>query len=418
MTKSNDNVDEVISNLIKLRKKTKKSKNTSFNYENNNSEKVNSKNTGLENSNPKITGSNTIRSKSEIKSISDKRNNKKFKFINKSILKDSSFKHSSFNVKISQEIEKKHKTPVNKDNITKHKMKETPSKKILPYKKITRPKNIDDISINTKTIDLVNVGEDDAKTKNLIKEKSKTEPVIEINHVSRDFKLSTEKIDNIKEYALKKIKGEIKENTFYALNDVTLTINRGERWGVIGLNGAGKSTLLKIIAGVMKPSSGTVKVSGKIAPLLELGAGFDYNFTGAENIFLNGSILGYSKEFLDEKFDEIVDFSELKEFINVPIKNYSSGMISKLGFSIATLVEPDILILDEVLSVGDVNFRKKSGEKINEMFDSGVTVILVSHGIDQIKELCDKAIWLERGSVVMIGDAKEVCDKYLEKSEK
>lgn len=246
--------------------------------------------------------------------------------------------------------------------------------------------------------------------------KEETPTVIEVDHVSMEFKLNTEKIDNIKEYAIKAVKGEIETNEFKALDDVSISIKKGERLGIIGLNGAGKSTLLKIISGVMKPSSGTVKVSGKIAPLLELGAGFDYNFTGRENIFLNGSILGYSKEFLEEKFDEIVEFSELEEFIDVPIKNYSSGMLSKLGFSIATLVNPDILILDEVLSVGDLKFQKKSGEKIREMFESGVTVILVSHGINHIKELCDRVMWLENGSVVMIGETNEVCDAYIEKS--
>lgn len=236
--------------------------------------------------------------------------------------------------------------------------------------------------------------------------------VIEIKDISMQFKLNKEKVDNLKEYVIKTLKGDIKTNTFLALDDVSFNIRKGERWGIVGLNGAGKSTLLKIIAGVMKPSTGEIKIKGKIAPLLELGAGFDSNYTGRENIFLNGSILGYSKEFLEDKYDEIVEFSELGDFIEVPIKNYSSGMRAKLGFSVATLVEPDILILDEVLSVGDAKFRKKSGDKIKSMFEAGTTVILVSHSINQIRELCDKAIWLEKGKVMMKGNSKEVCDAY------
>lgn len=238
--------------------------------------------------------------------------------------------------------------------------------------------------------------------------------VIKAEHLTMKFNMSPEKIDNIKEYIIKWLKRDIKTEEFTAVDDVSFTLNRGDRLGLIGLNGAGKSTLLKIVAGVMKPTTGEISVSGKIAPLLELGAGFDPNYSGRENIFLNGAILGYSKEFLESKYDEIAEFSELGRFLEIPIKNYSSGMRSKLGFSIATIVEPDILILDEVLSVGDAKFRKKSGDKIRSLFNSGVTVLLVSHSITQVRDLCNKAIWLENGKIMMSGDADKVCDAYLE----
>lgn len=236
---------------------------------------------------------------------------------------------------------------------------------------------------------------------------------IDVQHISREFKLTHEKIDNIKEYVIKTLKREIKHEEFLALDDVSFQVKKGEKLGIIGLNGAGKSTLLKIVAGVMKPSSGTVKTYGKIAPLLELGAGFDRNYTGRENIFLNGAILGFSREFMESKFDEILEFSELGRFIDVPVKNYSSGMRSKLGFSVATLVKPDILILDEVLAVGDVKFRRKSRKKIDELFESGATVVLVSHSTRDVKKICDRAIWLEKGKLVMEGESNEVCDTYL-----
>jgi len=235
---------------------------------------------------------------------------------------------------------------------------------------------------------------------------------IDVKNVSMDFQISGEKIDNLKEYVIKSIKGEIVKEDFHALSDVSFQVKKGDKLGIIGLNGAGKSTLLKIIAGVMKPSKGSVKVRGKIAPLLELGAGFDNNYTGAENIFLNGAILGFSKSFIESKYDEIVEFADLGHFINVPIKNYSSGMRSKLGFSVATLVKPDVLLLDEVLSVGDVKFRKKSKEKIEELFNSGATVVLVSHGIKNIREICNQAVWLDQGKLIMSGPVEEVCDAY------
>ena len=201
-----------------------------------------------------------------------------------------------------------------------------------------------------------------------------------------------------------------------AYQDINFTLNKGDRLGILGLNGAGKSTLLKVIAGVLKATEGTVTAKGKIAPLLELGAGFDQQYTGRENIYLYGAVLGFSKKFLDEKLDEIIEFSELGKFIDVPVKNYSSGMKSRLGFSVATLVEPDILILDEVLSVGDAKFRKKSEAKIMSMFDKGVTVLFVSHSLDQVKRLCNKAILLEKGKIISHGSIEEVSKVYEEKT--
>ena len=215
--------------------------------------------------------------------------------------------------------------------------------------------------------------------------------ILEVKNVSMKFNLSKEKVDTFKDYIIKSLKKEIHYNEFWALKDVSFTLKKGDRLGILGLNGAGKSTLLKVIAGVYEPTEGYVKRYGKIAALLELGAGFDPQYTGAENIFLYGSVLGFSRDFLKSKYDEIVEFSELKEFIDVPIKNYSSGMKARLGFAIATLVSPDILILDEVLSVGDAKFRKKSEKKVLSMFDKGVTVLFVSHSLEQVQRLCNKA---------------------------
>lgn len=228
------------------------------------------------------------------------------------------------------------------------------------------------------------------------------------------FNLSQEKVDNIKEYVIKLLKRQLLFQEFWALRDISFDVEKGDRIGIVGLNGAGKSTLLKIISGVMKATEGNVEIHGRVVPLLELGAGFDHNYTGRENIYLNGAILGYSKEFIEEKYDEIVEFSEIEKFIDVPLKNYSSGMIARLGFSIATVVEPEILILDEVLSVGDAKFRQKSEERILELFDKGITVLFVSHAVDQVQRLCNKAIWLEHGKIVMQGSADEVCTKYAE----
>lgn len=239
-----------------------------------------------------------------------------------------------------------------------------------------------------------------------------SEKAIILDHVGMKFNLSSDKTDNLKEYFIRLVHRELKYAEFWALKDITLSIDKGDRVGVLGLNGAGKSTLLKVIAGVFKPTEGTVIRHGKIAPLLELGAGFDKEYTGAENIYLYGAVLGYSKRFIDEKFDEIVQFSELGDFIDVPVKNYSSGMRSRLGFAIATVVSPKILILDEVLSVGDARFRRKSEKKIMSMFDSGVTVLFVSHSLEQVKRLCNKAMILERGRMVAYGDIGEVAPIY------
>ena len=229
------------------------------------------------------------------------------------------------------------------------------------------------------------------------------------------FNLSEVKVDNLKEYVIKVVKKEMRYQEFWALRDISFELKKGDRLGILGLNGAGKSTLLKVIAGVLKPTEGNVNSKGKIVPLLELGAGFDKDYTGAENIYLYGAMLGYSKEFIREKYDEIVEFSELKDFINVPIKNYSSGMKARLGFSIATVVEPDILILDEVLSVGDAKFKKKSEKRIKDMFEKGVTVLFVSHSLAQVQSLCNRAILLEKGHLIADGSIDEVSELYSEK---
>lgn len=241
---------------------------------------------------------------------------------------------------------------------------------------------------------------------------SKKNIALKVENVSMRFNLSAEKVDDLKDFIIKFIKRELRFQEFWALKNVSFELQKGERLGILGFNGAGKSTLLKVIAGVLKPTEGKVRKKGKIVPLLELGAGFDKQYTGAENIYLYGAVLGYTKEFIQEKYDEIVEFSELGDFINVPLKNYSSGMKARLGFAIATVVEPDILILDEVLSVGDAKFRKKSEKKIKSMFDKGVTVLFVSHSLEQVKRLCDKAILLEHGKVLAEGTVEEVSEIY------
>lgn len=239
-----------------------------------------------------------------------------------------------------------------------------------------------------------------------------SDKVIQVNNVSMKFNLSKEKIDNLKEYVIKFIKRELMFQEFWALRDVSFDVLKGERIGVIGLNGAGKSTLLKVISGVLKPTIGTVNVRGNIAPLIELGAGFDFSYTGRENIFLNGAVLGLTKEFIMSKYDEIVEFSELEEFIDVPLKNYSSGMVSRLAFSIATQVKPDILIIDEILSVGDFKFKEKSRKKIDSLIEGGTTVLFVSHSLEQVKKLCSRVIWLEKGQIRMIADTEWACNEY------
>ena len=245
---------------------------------------------------------------------------------------------------------------------------------------------------------------------------AKNDVALRVNDVSICFNLSKEKVDNFKELFIKKLKGEkLRFNEFWALKDVSFELKKGERLGILGLNGAGKSTLLKVIAGVYKPTKGSVQRYGHMAPMIELGAGFDPNYTGRENIFLYGSVLGFSKEFLMSKYDEILEISELGEFIDFPIKNYSSGMKARLGFSIATVVEPEILILDEVLSVGDAKFRKKCEKKMKKMFDHGVTVLFVSHSLAQVKRLCNKAIILEHGQLIAKGDIDDVVEIYEKK---
>ena len=237
--------------------------------------------------------------------------------------------------------------------------------------------------------------------------------MIKANNISMRFNLGIEKNFSFKQAFINILSGKKKEKSyFWALNDVSFEVKKGEVVGFIGNNGAGKSTLLKIIAGVMKPTKGSVDIYGNICPMIELGAGFDYDLTARENIYLNGAVLGYSKEFIDSKFNEIVDFSELKDFLDVPVRNFSSGMIARLAFSIATIVDPEILIVDEILSVGDIAFQQKSENKMKSMITGGTTVLFVSHSIEQIKNLCNRVVWLEHGKVVKIGPAKQVCEEY------
>lgn len=242
--------------------------------------------------------------------------------------------------------------------------------------------------------------------------------ILTVKDVGMKFNLSKEKVDSLKEYFIKFMKRELKYDEFWALRDVSFSLCKGDRLGILGLNGAGKSTLLKVIAGVFKPTEGSVEREGIIAPLIELGAGFDMQYTGRENIYLYGAVLGYRHKFIDEKLDEIIAFSELEEFIDVPLKNYSSGMRARLGFSIATVVEPDILILDEVLSVGDAKFRKKSEARLMELIKKGVTVLFVSHNTEQVRRICNKAMILEKGSVKAFGAVDEIAGRYDEMTAK
>ncbi len=236
--------------------------------------------------------------------------------------------------------------------------------------------------------------------------------VIEVNGVTMRFNLSKEKIDSIKEYFIKLAKRQLQFEEFYALRDVSFSIRKGEVFGIVGLNGSGKSTLLKIISGIYTPTEGDVMVKGTIAPLIELGAGFDMDLTARENIFLNGTVLGFTKKFLESKFNEIVDFAELWEFVDVPLKNYSSGMVARIGFAIATITQPEILIVDEILAVGDFLFKKKCEKRIQGLIKEGATVIMVSHILSQIEELCDRVMWLEKGRIKMMGDTQTVCEAY------
>lgn len=244
------------------------------------------------------------------------------------------------------------------------------------------------------------------------------ENIIDVNHASIRFNLGNVKVDNLKEFTIRKIRHELTFQEFLALKDVDLHVKRGESWGLIGTNGSGKSTLLKMITGILKPYKGSVQVRGKIAPMIELGAGFDQELTARENIFLNGAVLGHSRKFMEEHFDEIVEFAELQRFLDSPIKNYSSGMKARLGFAVATMVNPEILICDEVLSVGDANFRRRCNARMQEMLSGGTTLLYVSHDIPSVVRLCDHVLWLDKGDVVMQGDPETVCNAYLEHQEK
>lgn len=237
-------------------------------------------------------------------------------------------------------------------------------------------------------------------------------PIIEVNNVSRRFNLATERTDTIKEYILKLARGKLLFNEFWALRDVSFSVEPGDSLALIGRNGCGKSTMLKVIAGVMSPTAGSVKVRGNIAPLIELGAGFDMDLTARENIYMNGAIMGFDQKFMNAHFDEIVDFSELKDFLDVPVKNFSSGMLARLGFSIATIVEAEILIVDEILAVGDTAFQRKCEQKMDNLLSGGTTLIFVSHSGEQVKRLCRRAVWLDHGQVQMIGDSTEVYNAY------
>ena len=239
--------------------------------------------------------------------------------------------------------------------------------------------------------------------------------MIKVDNVSMRFNLGVEKNFSLKLFFInmfKSRKDKPKKEQFWALNDVNFEVKKGDVVGFVGSNGAGKSTLLKVIAGVMKPTKGKVEVQGNICPMIELGAGFDPDLTARENIYLNGAVLGYSRKFIEEKFDEIVEFSELKEFLDVPVRNFSSGMTARLAFSIATVVDPEILIVDEILSVGDLAFQKKSEAKMKSLIDGGTTVLFVSHSLNQIKTICNKAVWLEHGQVKKIGTSEEICEEY------
>lgn len=238
------------------------------------------------------------------------------------------------------------------------------------------------------------------------------ETMISVKDVSMMFNLSSERVDNIKEYIIRLLKGNLMFSEFWALKNISFELEKGDSLGIVGLNGSGKSTLLKLIAGVLKPTQGTVFTGGGIAPLIELGAGFDEDLSAAENIFLNGSILGYSREYMKERFDDIIEFAELKNFVEVPLKNFSSGMKARLGFAVATMNVPDILILDEVLSVGDYKFQEKSFQRTQEILESGATVLFVSHSVEQVRKICKKALWLKDGEMVMFGSSEEVCNAY------
>ena len=238
------------------------------------------------------------------------------------------------------------------------------------------------------------------------------ETMIEVNDVTMRFHMNLDKILSLKEFVTRKLGGKLAYQDFTALDHVSFSVRRGETFGLIGRNGAGKSTMLKVISGILKPTEGIVACKGNIVPMLELGSGFDMDLTGRENIFLNGAILGYSEEFLNEKYEEIVAFSELERFIETPIRNYSSGMLARLAFSVASVVKPEILIVDEILAVGDAAFQEKSRARMLELMGGGTTVLFVSHSLEQIREMCQRVVWLEKGRVRMVGDAVDVCGLY------
>ena len=239
-----------------------------------------------------------------------------------------------------------------------------------------------------------------------------TRPIISVDNVSMAFHMNKNKVTSLKEWVICRLKGQLKYENFYALRNVSFNVEQGEIVGLVGRNGSGKSTLLKVISGIYKPTEGKSVAYGRIAPMLELGSGFDYELSGQENIFLNGSILGFEEHFLKEKYEDILAFSELGDFIYQPLKTYSSGMIMRLAFSIATLIDPDILIVDEILAVGDEKFQEKSRARMMELMTGGTTVLMVSHNIQQIRSMCSKVIWLDKGTVRMAGDVQEVCDAY------
>ena len=251
------------------------------------------------------------------------------------------------------------------------------------------------------------------------KEKRPTPPplpsdvAIRVSDVTIRFNLASEKVDNLKEYVIKLLKKQLLFQEFLAVKDVSFEVKKGEAWALVGTNGSGKSTMLKAISGILRPYKGSIQIQGSVAPLIELGAGFDSNLTARENIYLNGTVLGHTKKFMDEHFDEIVEFAELGEFLDSPIKNYSSGMKARLGFAVATMVRPEILIVDEVLSVGDYQFRKKCEQRMNEMLSGGTTLLYVSHEIASVRKLCTHAVWLDKGVARMVGTVDEVCDAYM-----
>ena len=242
--------------------------------------------------------------------------------------------------------------------------------------------------------------------------------IIDVDHVTIRFNLASEKIDNLKEYFIKLVTRKLMFQEFLAVKDVSFQVRQGEAWGLIGTNGSGKSTLLKAISGILKPYKGTITVDGFIAPLIELGAGFDQEMTARENIFLNGCVLGHTEQFMKEHFDEIVDFAELHDFLDSPLKNFSSAMRARLGFSIATMVKPQILIVDEILSVGDYKFRQKCAKRMEEMLSGGTTLLYVSHSIDEVRRLCDHALWIDKGVQRMQCDVTTVCDAYMAEMKK